>query len=148
MKVSYVKNLMLQGIGVRTNNENEKNEETQKIAPLWAKYDEEHIFTKTLNKVSNTSFYGLYLNYESDVDGDYDSMVAVEVTKSKNNAIVIENKKYLVFKKEGELPDVSIELWKEIWEYFKNNDTYERVYGVDFEKYSKQDEVEIYISIK
>ena len=30
MKVSYVKNLMLQGIGVRTNNENEKNEETQK----------------------------------------------------------------------------------------------------------------------
>jgi len=148
MKVSYVKNLMLQGISVRTNNENEKNEETQKIAPLWAKYDEEHIFTKTLNKANNTSFYGLYLNYESDVNGDFDAMVAVEVTKAKNNAIVIENKKYLVFKKEGELPDVSIELWKEIWEYFENNSDYERIYGVDFEKYSKQDEVEIYISIK
>jgi len=148
MKVSYVKNLMLQGIGVRTNNENEKNEETQKIAPLWAKYDEENIFSKTLNKVNNTSFYGIYTNYESDVNGDYDAIVAVEVTKAKNNAIVIENKKYLVFKKEGELPEVAFELWTEIWEYFKNNSEYERAYSVDFEKYSKEDEIEIFISIK
>jgi len=148
MKVSYVKNLMLQGISVRTNNKNELNEETQKIAPLWAKYDEDHIFTKTLNKVNNTSFYGIYTNYETDVDGDYDAMVAVEVTKAKNNAIVIENKKYLVFKKEGELPEVAFELWTEIWEYFKNTNEYQRDYGVDFEKYSKEDEIEIYISIK
>jgi len=148
MKVSYVKNLMLQGIGVRTNNENEKNEETQKIAPLWAKYDEENIFSKTLNKVNNTSFYGIYTNYESDVNGDYDAIVAVEVTKAKNNAIVIENKKYLVFKKEGELPEVAFELWTEIWEYFKNNSEYERAYSIDFEKYSKEDEIEIFISIK
>ena len=148
MKVSYVKNLMLQGIGVRTNNENEKNEETQKIAPLWAKYDEENIFSKTLNKVNNTSFYGIYTNYESDVNGDFDAIVAVEVTKAKNNAIVIENKKYLVFKKEGELPEVAFELWTEIWEYFKNNSEYERAYSVDFEKYSKEDEIEIFISIK
>ena len=148
MKVSYVKNLMLQGIGVRTNNENEKNEQTQKIAPLWAKYDEENIFSKTLNKVNNTSFYGIYTNYESDVNGDYDAIVAVEVTKAKNNAIVIENKKYLVFKKEGELPEVAFELWTEIWEYFKNNSEYERAYSVDFEKYSKEDEIEIFISIK
>jgi len=148
MKVSYVKNLMLQGISVRTNNKNESNEETQKIAPLWEQYDQENMFSKTLNKVNNTSFYGLYLNYESDVNGDYDAMVAVEVSKSKNNAIVIENQKYLVFKKEGELPEVAFESWKEIWAYFENNSEYERAYGVDFEKYAKRDEVEIYISIK
>ena len=148
MKVSYVKNLMLQGIGVRTNNKNESNEETQKIAPLWAKYDEEHIYTKTLNKANNTSFYGLYLNYESDVNGDYDAMVAVEVTKAKNKAIVIENEKYLVFKKEGELPEVAFDLWTEVWEYFENNSEYERAYNIDFERYSKKDEVEIFISIK
>ena len=29
----------------------------------------------------------LYLNYESDVNGDFDAMVAVEVTKAKNKAI-------------------------------------------------------------
>jgi len=148
MKVSYVKNLMLLGISTTTNNENEKNEETQKIAQLWEKYDSENIFSKTLNKLSNTSFYGVYSNYISDVNGDFDVTVAVEVTKNKNNPIIIENKKYLVFKKEGELPEVAYEAWQEIWEYFENNNDYERAYGVDFEKYSKRDEVEIFISIK
>ena len=148
MKVSYVKNLMLLGISTTTNNENEKNEETQKIAPLWEKYDEENIFGKTLNKLNNTSFYGVYSNYVSDVNGDFDVTVAVEVTKNKNNPIIIENKKYLVFKKEGELPEVAFELWQEIWEYFENNSEYERAYAVDFEKYSKREEVEIFISIK
>jgi len=148
MKVSYVKNLMLLGISTTTNNENEKNEETQKIAPLWEKYDEENIFGKTLNKLNNTSFYGVYSNYVSDVNGDFDVTVAVEVTKNKNNPIIIENKKYLVFKKEGELPEVAFEAWQEIWEYFENNSEYERAYGVDFERYSKRDEVEIFISIK
>ena len=148
MKVSYVKKLMLLGISTRTNNANEKNEETQKIASLWEKYDVENIYSKTLNKSNNTSFYGLYSNYEADVNGDYDATVAVEVTKSKNNAMIIENKKYLVFKKEGELPDVSSELWEEIWDYFANNSEYERAYTIDFEKYSKENQVEIYISIK
>jgi len=148
MKVSYVKNLMLLGISTTTNNENEKNEETQKIAPLWEKYDEENIFGKTLNKLNNTSFYGVYSNYVTDVNGDFDVTVAVEVTKNKNNPIIIENKKYLVFKKEGELPEVAFEAWQEIWEYFENNSEYERAYGVDFERYSKRDEVEIFISIK
>ena len=148
MKVSYVKDLMLLGISTTTNNENEKNEETQKVAPLWAKYDEENIFGKTFNKLSNTSFYGVYSNYVTDVNGDYDVTVAVEVTKNKNNPIIIKNQKYLVFKKEGELPEVAFDAWQEIWDYFENNSDYERDYGVDFEKYSKRNQVEIYISIK
>ena len=57
-------------------------------------------------------------------------------------------KKYLVFKKKGELPDVCSELWEEIWDYFANNSEYERAYAVDFEKYSKENLIEIYISIK
>jgi len=148
MKVSYVKKLMLLGISTRTNNVNEKDKETHKIAPLWEKYDEENIYSKTLNKANNTSFYGLYSNYESDVNGDYDATVAVEVTKSKNNAMVIENKKYLVFTKQGELPEICSELWEEIWDYFANNSEYERAYTIDFEKYSKENLIDIYISIK
>ena len=54
----------------------------------------------------------------------------------------------MVFKKEGELPDVAFDLWTEIWEYFENNNEYERSYKIDFERYSKRDEVEIFISIK
>lgn len=148
MKVSYVKKLMLLGISTRTNNENEKNKETQKIAPLWEKYDVENIYSKTFNKANNTCFYGIYSNYESDINGDYDATVAVEVTKTKDNPIVIENKKYLVFKKEGELPEICSELWEEIWDYFANNSEYQRAYAIDFEKYSKENLIEIYISIK
>lgn len=147
MKLGYVKKLMLSGISTRTNNRNESNEETQKIAPLWEQYDVENIYSQTLNKVNDTSFYGIYSNYESDHNGDYDITVAVEVTKAKK-PIVIENKRYLVFKKEGELPEVAFVLWQEIWDYFENNDEYERDFLIDFEKYSKENEVEIYISIK
>lgn len=148
MKLGYVKKLMLLGISTRTNNENEKNKETQKIAPLWEKYDVENIYSKTFNKINNTSFYGVYSNYESDVNGDYDATVAVEVTKTKHDPMIIENKKYLVFTKEGELPDICSELWEEIWDYFANNSEYERAYTIDFEKYSKENLIEIYISIK
>ena len=148
MKVSYVKKLMLLGISTRTNNVNEKDKDTHKIAPLWEKFDVENTYSKILNKANNTSFYGVYSNYESDVNGDYDATVALEVTKSKNNAMVIENKKYLVFTKQGELPDICTELWEEIWDYFANNSEYERAYAVDFEKYSKENLIDIYISIK
>ena len=54
----------------------------------------------------------------------------------KNKSFFIGNydKKYLVFKKQGELPMVVVELWEEIWDYF--------------EKYAKEDEIEIFVSIK
>jgi len=147
MKKTYIKKLMIQGISTTTNNANEMSDDTQKIAALWERYDQENIYSKTLNKAKNESFYGVYSNYVSDVNGDYDVTVGLEVTKPKN-AIVIENEKYLLFTKVGELPDVAFILWQEIWDYFANNDEYERKYAVDFEKYSKEDEVEIYISIK
>jgi len=147
MKKTYIKKLMISGISITTNNKNEMSEETEKIATLWEKYDKDNIYAKTFNKAHDTSFYGVYSNYVSDLNGDYDVTVGVEVTKPKN-AMIIENEKYLLFTKEGELPDVAFLLWQEIWDYFANNTEYERDYKIDFEKYSKENEVEIYISIK
>lgn len=147
MKVKYIKKLMISGISVTTNNTNEMNEETQKIAPLWEHYDKENIYSKTFNKANSPSFYGVYSNYTSDFNGDYDVTVGVEVTKPKN-AIIIEDERYLVFTKQGELPDVAFEAWQDVWDYFANNSEYERKYTIDFEKYSKEDEIEIYIAIK
>ena len=147
MKLKRIKKLMISGISVTTNNNNEKSEETQKIAPLWSRYAEEHIDTKTHNKVDGSPLYGVYSNYTSDLNGDFDVTVGVEVTKPKN-VIIIENEKYLVFKKEGEVPEVAFEAWQEVWDYFANESEYERKYSIDFEKYSKIGEIEIYISIK
>jgi len=147
MKIKYVRDLMLLGASVVTNNENEMSEDNAKITQLWEDYTDQHIHTKTLNKVSNSSLYGVYSNYTSDDKGDYTVTVACEVSKPKN-AIVIKEEKYLVFTKEGELPDIVFETWKEIWAYFETSTEHERKYTIDFEKYSSKDKIEIYISVK
>jgi predicted transcriptional regulator YdeE len=137
---------MISGISAVTNNEFEMSEENGKIAQLWEDYFAKDIYKTTFNKANNDSMYGVYSNYVSDLTGNYEITVGVEVTKSKN-AIVIEDKKYLVFSKKGELPSVVVELWEEIWDYFEKNTEYERAFTVDFEKYTKEDEIEIYVAI-
>ena len=147
MKIKVVKKLMLAGISEVTNNENESNEETAKIAQLWEDYFDKNIHSKTFDKSDSGYMYGVYSDYTSDVNGDYKVTIGVEVKKPKK-AIVIEDQRYLVFSKKGELPDVVIEAWEEIWDYFAGEPEYERAYNIDFEKYVSEDEIEIYISIK
>ena len=147
MKVTRIKKLMISGISTVTNNEFEMSEENGKIAQLWEEYFAKDVYKKTFDKANNDFMYGVYTDYESDATGNYKVTVGVEVTKPKN-AIVIEDKKYLVFTKKGELPMVVVELWEEIWDYFEKNNEYERSFEIDFEKYTKEDEIEIYVSIK
>lgn len=147
MVVRKIDKLMVSGLSVITNNENEMNPETAKIVQLWEDYQDKNILGATFNKSKNFDMYGVYSDYTSDVNGDYKVTVAVEVTKPKN-AIVIENQRYLVFSKKGDLPKIVVDCWKEIWSYFDDEPTYERAYKIDFEKYSKENEIEIYISIK
>jgi predicted transcriptional regulator YdeE len=147
MKVTRIKKLMISGLSAVTNNEFEMSEENGKIAKLWEDYFENDVYKTTFNKANSDFMYGVYSDYESDVKGNYKITVGVEVTKPKN-AIVIEDKKYLAFKKQGELPMVVVELWQEIWDYFEKNSDYERAFTVDFEKYAKEDEIEIYVAIK
>ena len=147
MVVREVENLMLSGLSTITNNKNESNPESAKIVQLWQDYEEKNILGATFNKSKKFDMYAVYFDYVSDLNGDYKVTVAVEVTKPKN-AIVIKKQRYLVFKKSGELPDIVFDCWKDIWEYFENEAKYERDYKIDFEKYSKENEIEIYISIK
>lgn len=138
---------MIAGISTITNNKFELESENGKIRQLWEEYFANDVYKKTFDKANSDFMYGVYSNYESDASGNYKVTVDVEVTKPKN-AIVIEDKKYLVFTKQGELPMVVVELWEEIWAYFEKNSEYERAFEVDFEKYAKEDEIEIFVSIK
>lgn len=147
MKVTKIDKLMISGISDTTNNKNELSGENAKIPDLWDKYFKDDIYTKTFNKSKHGFMYGVYSNYESDDMGEYKVTVGVEVTKPKN-ALVIENQKYLVFSKKGELPQIVIDAWEEIWDYFDNEPKYNRAYKIDFEKYISEDEVEVYISIE
>lgn len=147
MKTHRIKKLMLKGISITTNNKNEFNEDSAKIPKLWDDYVEQNAYSATFNKSKEIYMYGVYSNYSSDLNGDYDVTVAVEVTKPKG-AIIIEDQKFLVFKNKGELPQIVIDTWGEVWSYFEDeNSEYKRTYKIDFEKYVSKDEIEIYISI-
>ena len=148
MKVKYLEKFYVAGITTRTNNVTELNEETAQIPQLWQRYVDENIEGKTFNKSKSLAMYGVYNKYEKDVNSDYDYTIGVEVTKPKN-AITIEKDRYLVFSKKGEFPEVVLEAWHDVWNYFNSSECqYERAYNYDFEKYAKEDEIEIFISIK
>ncbi len=148
MKVKYLEKFYVAGITTRTNNKIELDETTAQIPQLWQRYVDENIESKIFNKSKNLLIYGVYKKSEKDVNSDYDYTIGVEVTKPKN-AITIEKDKYLVFSKKGEFPELVIDTWHDVWNYFSSLECeYERTYNYDFEKYVKENEIEIYISIK
>ena len=127
---------------VRTNNKNESDQDTAKIMPLWMSAFEDGFCTG--EKVS----YGIYHNYESDLNGDYDISVAVESSVEDSQDMQIESGKYLKFTFAGEMPQVVVDGWHVVWGYFETNSAHQRKYGTDFEKYIPGNQgVEIYISI-
>ncbi|TAL64720.1 MAG: AraC family transcriptional regulator, partial [Legionella sp.] len=55
---------------------------------------------------------------------------------------------YLVFKKVGAMPQALIAAWTEVWNYFSQEQSYQRAYLCDFESYSGSEEVSVYIGVK
>ena len=97
------------------------------------------------------SLYGVYTNYESDAMGFFDILVGAEevVAQESLTMVTIESGTYLCFKAKGELAQVVIDTWGEIWTYFSNDHCKDiRSYKTDFEKYISENEVEIYIGVK
>lgn len=92
---------------------------------------------------------GIYYNYESDENGEYDVMAGVEGEDKALTQVEIQSGRYLCFKFEGELPAACIQGWMYVWNYFQQADcAYKRVYATDFEKYTSESGVEIYIGVK
>ena len=59
----------------------------------------------------------------------------------------IEPGDYLVFTGEGEMPQMVIDTWGEIWRYFAANPQVQRRFATDFEAYDGPDQVAIHIGI-
>jgi predicted transcriptional regulator YdeE len=56
--------------------------------------------------------------------------------------------KYKVFYGEGEMPQVVIDLWGQVWQYFASEGAEERAYTTDYEWYETYGKVHVYIAIK
>ncbi len=144
MQKIKLESFIISGIKTRTNNKNEMKPESSKIASLWQDFYQNEI-PKKLN--SNES-YGVYYNYESDVNGDFDVLAGCKSENSEYENISIKEGDYLIFKKSGIMPQAVIDAWMEIWNYFNSNPKERRAYKTDFEKYISQNEVEVYIGIE
>lgn len=149
MDINDLERTEVTGFFVRTTNAAEMNPETAKIGSLW-----ERFYTNALPELTESSkVYGLYTNYESDVTGAYDvwacaSNLPSELLKDSVQT-KIEEGKYLTFSAKGQMPQVVIDLWGEVWNYFSSpNCPHSRAYTTDFEYYKSENEVEISIALK
>ena len=150
MQVVQIDRKIIYGISSRTKNSNEMNPKTAKIGATWQKFDN----TVEVNYKEGQRVYGVYSNYESDANGEFDVLAGYEVQNNSLDSVEIQKGKYLVFTKTFDKNDdhtrinAVIETWGKIWQYFLDeNSQYKRVYKTDFEFYKDQYNIEIYISI-
>lgn len=150
MRVEEIEEKLIYGVATRTKNSNEMNPQTAKIGSIWKKFDS----AVEVNYKDGERVYGVYYNFESDANGEFDVLAGYETSNINFDSVKIQNGKYLVFPKTFEETDDNtrveaiIETWGKVWEYFSNeNSQYKRIYKTDFEYYKGQNEIEIYISI-
>ena len=150
MRVEEIEEKVIYGISARTQNSNEMNQETAKIGTIWQKFDS----AVDVNYSDGERVYGVYYNYESDANGEFDVLAGYETLNDQLDRVTIEKGKYLVFNKTFEQTDDNsriqavLETWGKIWVYFSNeNSQYKRKYQTDFEYYKSQNEIEIFISV-
>ena len=151
MKIVTRQQQVVTGISVRTSNAAEIDTDTQKIAPMWQRFME--LYGDQV--ANNQRVYGVYYDYESDMDGQYSVMAAVEkgrlttpISAEPFSTQVLASGNYLCFSAEGEMPQAVVSLWNTIWAYFAKEDCpYQRQYVTDFECYTSGSNVDIYIGV-
>ncbi|GEM77406.1 GyrI-like domain-containing protein [Vibrio sagamiensis] len=149
MNISEVNGFEVTGFAIRTTNADEVDPSTAKIGELWAKF-----YTNAAPKLNEKSkVFGIYTNYESDFTGVFDVIacsdtLSPEILPDSVKVNVISGK-YVTFSASGEMPQVVIDLWGKVWNYFSSeNCLYERAYTTDFEYYKSAHEVEISIAVR
>ena len=149
MESLNISRLDLTGFNVRTKNEDEMDTNTAKISHLWEIFYAQAAPCLT----EHSSIYGVYCNYESGHNGEYDVFACSNTEELRRidgtKDLEIQTGKYLKFSAKGEMPKAAIDLWGEIWRYFSSEGcSFSRAYTTDFEFYKSDNEVEISISIE
>ncbi|ELU9851005.1 effector binding domain-containing protein [Vibrio cholerae] len=149
MNISDMNGFDVSGFIIRTNNADEITTSTAKIRDLWVRFYENA--APNLNEESKV--FGLYTNYESDFTGAFDVIACSDTLSPEllpdSVQVTVASGKYVTFSATGEMPQVVIELWGDVWRFFGSESCpYKRAYTTDFEYYKSASEVEISIAIK
>ena len=140
--------IYIKGFSVITNNHAEFSPKG-KIPALWQRFDS----SIPVDYRGGERVYGVYFNYESDHTGDFSVLAGFDgdtvPEHLKIESITIPAGKYLVFSRQGEMPQIAIDVWSDIWRYFTHAVTeYERAFTVDFEHYVNANHIDVYMAIK
>lgn len=145
----HVNSFIISGTKTRTNNQLEMVPSQSKLSHLWGSFLRENIKDQIPNQVKNSPVYGVYTNYQSDYTGDYDVIAGVKTTSSdvgSFSSVNIAEGNYLLFEKKGTMPQVVMEIWLDVWNYFNEPQSVVRLYTADFEVY-KEDGLALYIAV-
>ena len=148
LELRTVTKKIIHGLDARTDNAAEMSPDKGKIHALWQTFDE----SVPVDYKSGERVYGVYSNYESDHTGKFTVLAGFDGKSLPANLSlqkrVIPEAKYLVFPHKGSMPQIAIDAWTEVWEYFANPDAkYQRAYSTDFEYYPGPDAVEVHIAV-
>jgi predicted transcriptional regulator YdeE len=145
----YVAPFSVSGLKTRTCNSAEQTNETAKIGPMWGRFYSEQLFERIAPQQPASAVYGVYSGYESDASGAFDVTAGIAVTTPAQGyeTISVEEGQYLVFEGKGPMPDAVIDAWQRIWSYFAANPQIQRRYATDFERYTAEQAVAVYIGI-
>lgn len=148
-EIVYLEEKTVAGLKIRTSNGDENM--TKDIGQLWQDFYMKGIYQAIPNK-KNDKAIGLYTNYESDVNGEYDVVVCSEIEKISNlpdeiYTQIIAAGKYAKFIVKGDMHKAVGKFWIKLW-----NMDLDRKYSCDFEEYQSDDdmnnaEIHIYISL-
>ncbi len=148
MQLVTVNEKIISGLSIRTRNALEMNPETAQIGKLIQRFDQ----NIRVNFKEGARVYSVYFDYESDVSGEYTMLAGadrIESSKEVLQEVTIRAGTYLMFSGCGEVPQMVIDTWSTIWQYFSDpKAAHQRAYTTDFEFYPSQHAVEIYIAIK
>lgn len=143
---------LVSGIMVRTTNQDEQDPHTARLAGHWGRFFAGGLFEKIPGRLPDPGMYGVYSAYESDHAGAFDVTAGAAVFEPAAGAswhtVKIQPGEYLVFTAKGAMPQVVIQTWGAIWQFFQAHPGIQRSYATDFEAYKGPDEVAIHIGIK
>ena len=152
--------IKLVGITCRTSNKLEMNPESAQIGKMMQEYFGKDLPNKIVNRKNPGTTFCVYTNYKSDFNDEYSYYIGEEVTefdvaKNKLQTLTIAGQNYTKFTTEiGQMPDICIEAWQNIWEMSPNELNGTRAYLADFEIYDHRASdpykasLDIYIGLK
>ncbi|MFQ3194279.1 MAG: putative transcriptional regulator YdeE [Colwellia sp.] len=133
MELRFFSEITINGLSIRTNNAAEMDPNNGKIGRLWQTFDK----AVPVDYKNGERVYGVYFDYQSDHTGEFTVLAGFDGRLFPSNlqleSITIPQAKYLVFTHKGEMPQIAIDAWTEVWHYFSNEQAeYKRKYSTDF----------------